>query len=82
MKAPIAQVGVKVASSPGCAFCLRPRNIKLHLKKLGFRLGPDLAILCTEATGEGGLDPSKISGVGTNLAECVTDVPIGCILNR
>jgi hypothetical protein len=44
MKAPIAQAAAEPASALGCLFSffwgdMGPRNRKMHLKKLGFRLG-------------------------------------------
>jgi hypothetical protein len=49
MKAPIVQAGEEAACPPGYAsfFFLGPRNRKIHYKKLGFRLGSDLVMLCT-----------------------------------
>jgi hypothetical protein len=42
----IAQAGGEAASSPGLcfSFILGPRKLKTNFKKIGFRLGPDLAI--------------------------------------
>jgi hypothetical protein len=47
IKSPIAQTAAEAASAPGCAFHIfwGLEIIKLILKKLGFRLGPDIAIL-------------------------------------
>jgi len=61
----------------------------MHIKKLGFRRGSDLSMLsvlvCLVAEIEGsknyvrdlrgGLDPSKISGVGTNFGLLVDVFP-------
>jgi hypothetical protein len=38
-----------------CFSFMGPRNLKMHFKKLGFRLGPDLAILRHRGTSSGPL---------------------------